>query len=65
MLVADQNDVGFITVRHFKRIGVDDFRSLDFEGVMRDASKFEIQKFHHAPPSGCLLRAHTGWGTPV
>src|SRR5208282_4245295 len=51
VLVAEQNDVGFITARHFKRVGVDDFRSLDFEGVMSDASKFEVQKFHHTPPS--------------
>ena len=51
VLVAEQNDVSFITARHFKRVGVDGSRSLDFEGVMSDAGKFEIQKFHHAPPN--------------
>jgi hypothetical protein len=49
--VAEQDDVSFITARHFKRIGIDDSRSFDFEGIMSNARKFKIQKFHHAPPS--------------
>jgi len=55
VLVADQNDVRFVACGHFERIGVDGSRSLDFEGVMSDASKIQIQKFHHAPPIRLLI----------
>ena len=55
VLVAEQNDAGFITARHFERVGVDSARSFDLEGVMSDAGKLKIQKFHHAPPIRLLI----------
>src|ERR1035437_10450598 len=64
VLVADQNDVRFVACGHFERIGVDGSRSLDFEGVMSDASKIQIQKFHHAPPIRLLIAPLMRSGAP-
>ena len=55
VLMADQYDVRFIARCHLERVGVNGSRSLDFEGVMSDAGKFKIQKFHHAPPIRLLI----------
>jgi hypothetical protein len=50
VLVAEQDNIGLIAARHFKGIRVNHFRPLDLEGVVRNARKLEVQKFHRTPP---------------
>jgi hypothetical protein len=46
VFVTDQNDVRLVRALDFVRVGINDLRADNAKGVVRNARKVQIQKFH-------------------